>query len=96
MCKCTSFGSQDRASGCSICFVNCIEAKLRQVSINSGFGGIHGAILTLVAKCLGSGRWIDDVRPQTDAELVDASVYAAGESKICRASCEPCSGSMKP
>jgi nuclear pore complex protein Nup205 len=51
-----------------------------QVSIHSGFGGIHGAILALNAKCLGSGRLIDDVRPQTDAELLDASVYATGES----------------
>ena len=82
MCKRTSLGPQDRASECPVRIANCTEAKLMQVSINSGFGGIHGAILTLAAKCLGSGRWMDDVRPQTDAELLDASVYAAGESKI--------------
>lgn len=62
------------------------EAKIGQVS-HSGFGGIHGAVLALVAKCLGSGRWIDDVRPQTDAELVDASVYGAGEFKISHDVC---------
>lgn len=52
-----------------------------QASINSGFGGIHGAILTLAAKCLASGRWVDDVRPQSDSELLDASAYAPGELK---------------
>ena len=58
------------------------EAHLKQVSINSGFGGIHGAILTLAARCLRSGRWIDDVRPQTDTEMLDASVYPAGGSRF--------------
>jgi len=52
--------------------------KTELMSIHTGFGGIHGAILTLIAKCLGSGQWVDDVRPQTDTELLDASVYATG------------------
>lgn len=47
--------------------------------MHSGYGGIHGAVLSLAAKCLGSGRWVDDVRPQTDTEILNASVYAPGE-----------------
>jgi nuclear pore complex protein Nup205 len=51
------------------------------VSINSGFGGVHAAILNLAAKYLGS-QWIEDVKPQTDAEMLDANVYPAGGSNI--------------
>ncbi|KII84114.1 hypothetical protein PLICRDRAFT_702060 [Plicaturopsis crispa FD-325 SS-3] len=47
-------------------------------STTTGFGGVHGAILSLSTKCLGSGRWTQSVQPQTDAEILDASVYASG------------------
>lgn len=47
-----------------------------QLSVNSGFGGIHGAILSLSTRCLGSGRWIQSVKPLTDTEVLNASIYA--------------------
>ena len=50
-----------------------------QISTNSGFGGIHGTILNLATRCLSSGRWTRSVKPQTDAEVLDASVYASGK-----------------
>ncbi|OBZ74918.1 hypothetical protein A0H81_05368, partial [Grifola frondosa] len=43
---------------------------------HSGFGSLHGAISGLAAKCLGDRHWLDGVKPQTDAELQDASVFA--------------------
>ena len=46
--------------------------------MNTGFGGIHGAILGLAARCLGNGRWSQSVRPQTDSEIALASVFAPG------------------
>lgn len=53
--------------------------NIQQVSVNSGFGSIHSAILTLAAKCLSAGQGIYDVRPQTDAELLNASSVAPGK-----------------
>ncbi|KAL1938972.1 hypothetical protein VTO73DRAFT_11125 [Trametes versicolor] len=40
---------------------------------NSGFGTLHGAISGLAARCLGDPHWTESVKPQTDAELADAS-----------------------
>ena len=48
--------------------------------MNTGFGGIHGAILGLAARCLGNGRWSQSVRPQTDSEVLLASVFAPGHA----------------
>jgi len=47
-------------------------------TMNTGFGGVHGAILGLAARCLGNGRWSQCVRPQTDSEIALASVFAPG------------------
>ncbi|KAH9929472.1 nucleoporin Nup186/Nup192/Nup205 [Fomitopsis serialis] len=41
---------------------------------SSGFGGIHAAISGLATRCLGNGHWSEAVRPQSDAELVDAGI----------------------
>ncbi|KAG8215255.1 hypothetical protein J3R82DRAFT_8809, partial [Butyriboletus roseoflavus] len=49
-----------------------------QLTMNTGFGGIHGAILGLAARCLGNGRWSQSVRPQTDSEIALAGVFAPG------------------
>ncbi|KAJ7777509.1 nucleoporin Nup186/Nup192/Nup205 [Mycena maculata] len=52
--------------------------KSELLSPHSGFGAIHAAVLALATKSLGSVRWLADVAPQTDAELLDASVLALG------------------
>ena len=54
------------------------KLTLFQMTMNTGFGGIHGAILGLAAQCLGNGRWSQSVRPQTDSEIALASVFAPG------------------
>ncbi|KAF8121262.1 hypothetical protein EV363DRAFT_1568864 [Boletus edulis] len=46
--------------------------------MNTGFGGIHGAILGLAAWCLGNGRCSQSVRPQTDSEIALASMFPPG------------------
>lgn len=46
--------------------------------MNTGFGGIHGAILGLAARCLGYGQWSQSVRPQTDSEIALAGLFAPG------------------
>ncbi|KAI0351635.1 hypothetical protein OH77DRAFT_1429461 [Trametes cingulata] len=43
---------------------------------NSGFGTLHGAISSLAARCLGDRHWTESVKPQTDAELADASAQS--------------------
>ncbi|EMD35026.1 hypothetical protein CERSUDRAFT_125016 [Gelatoporia subvermispora B] len=45
---------------------------------NSGFGGIHAAILSLAARCLSNRHWSDIVKPHTEAELIDAETNAPG------------------
>jgi nuclear pore complex protein Nup205 len=52
--------------------------KSELMSTNSGFGGIHGAVLGLAARCLGNRSWSQAVKPQTDAEVLRASVFASG------------------
>ncbi|THH18242.1 hypothetical protein EW146_g2707 [Bondarzewia mesenterica] len=52
--------------------------KSELVSGNIGFGTIHVAVLSLAARCLRSGSWSQNVRPQTDAEMVDASMLVSG------------------
>ncbi|PCH43029.1 hypothetical protein WOLCODRAFT_121398 [Wolfiporia cocos MD-104 SS10] len=45
---------------------------------NSGFGGIHLAILALAARCVGNRHWSDKVQPQTSVEFTDASIASQG------------------
>nr|GAT46575.1 predicted protein [Mycena chlorophos] len=52
--------------------------KAELSSPHSGFGAIHGAVLALATKCLASGRWLADISPQTDVEMLSASVLAIG------------------
>ncbi|KAF7345118.1 hypothetical protein MVEN_01675900 [Mycena venus] len=52
--------------------------KSELLSPHSGFGAIHAAVLALATKSLGSGRWLAAVQPQTDAEMLSASVFALG------------------
>ncbi|KAJ7041203.1 nucleoporin Nup186/Nup192/Nup205 [Mycena alexandri] len=52
--------------------------KSELLSPHSGFGAIHAAVLALATKSLGSGRWLAAVTPQTDAEMLSASVFALG------------------
>ncbi|KAI6142345.1 nucleoporin Nup186/Nup192/Nup205 [Pisolithus tinctorius] len=55
--------------------------KSELASMNTGFGGIHGAILGLAARCLGNENWSAFVKPQTDTEVLHASVLAPGRSE---------------
>ncbi|KAI6038837.1 nucleoporin Nup186/Nup192/Nup205 [Pisolithus marmoratus] len=55
--------------------------KSELASMNTGFGGIHGAILGLAARCLGNENWSTFVKPQTDTEVLHASVLAPGQSE---------------
>ncbi|KAJ6619045.1 nucleoporin Nup186/Nup192/Nup205 [Mycena sp. CBHHK59/15] len=50
--------------------------KSELLSPHSGFGAIHAAILSLSTKCLANGRWLAGIKPQTDAEVLSASVFA--------------------
>ncbi|KAJ7058139.1 nucleoporin Nup186/Nup192/Nup205 [Mycena amicta] len=52
--------------------------KAELSSPHSGFGALHAAVLALATKCLGSGRWLADISPQTDAEMLSSSVLAIG------------------
>ncbi|KAJ7145837.1 nucleoporin Nup186/Nup192/Nup205 [Mycena epipterygia] len=52
--------------------------KSELLSPHSGFGAIHAAVLALATKSLGTGRWLAGVSPQTDAEMLSASVFALG------------------
>ncbi|KAJ7682921.1 nucleoporin Nup186/Nup192/Nup205 [Mycena rosella] len=52
--------------------------KSELLSPHSGFGAIHAAVLALATQSLGTGRWLADVSPQTDAEMLSASVFALG------------------
>ena len=45
---------------------------------SSGFGALHGAISSLAAKVLSDRHWTEAVKPQTDAELADASTQSLG------------------
>ncbi|KAI5985097.1 nucleoporin Nup186/Nup192/Nup205 [Pisolithus albus] len=56
-------------------------SKTELASMNTGFGGIHGAILGLAARCLGNESWSTFVKPQTDTEVLHASVLAPGQSE---------------
>lgn len=47
--------------------------------MNTGFGGIHGAILGLAARCLGDESWSQFVKPQTEGENLQASVLVPGD-----------------
>lgn len=54
------------------------DEDVLKMSANSGFGGIHEAVLGLAARCLGNRNWSQAVKPQTDAEALRASVFAPG------------------
>ncbi|KAM5532668.1 hypothetical protein V8D89_013637 [Ganoderma adspersum] len=43
---------------------------------SSGFGALHSAISSLAANCLRDRHWTEIVKPQTDAELADASLQS--------------------
>lgn len=58
---------------CQIPSTDCLQLS------NSGFGGIHAAISSLAARCLGNRHWSEGVKPQTDAELLDAGLPAPGK-----------------
>ena len=53
-----------------------------QLSINSGFGAIHAAILNLATRCLG-GRCFAHIVPQSDAEVQRANNHAFGAYLVC-------------
>lgn len=46
--------------------------------MNTGFGGVHGAILGLAARCLGQENWSRFVKPQTNSEVLDAGIFTPG------------------
>jgi nuclear pore complex protein Nup205 len=52
--------------------------KSELLSPNSGFGAIHAVILSLSTRCLGHGNLLESVRPQSDAEALDATTFASG------------------
>ncbi|KAJ7584798.1 nucleoporin Nup186/Nup192/Nup205 [Mycena floridula] len=52
--------------------------KVELASTNSGFGAIHAAILGVAARCLGNDKWLDNVRPYTDPEVLNAGIRGAG------------------
>ncbi|KAJ7620549.1 nucleoporin Nup186/Nup192/Nup205 [Mycena polygramma] len=52
--------------------------KSELLSPHSGFGAIHAAVLSIATKSIGSGSWLAAVTPQTDAEMLSASVFALG------------------
>ncbi|KAG2127910.1 uncharacterized protein EDB93DRAFT_1256835 [Suillus bovinus] len=58
-------------------FLLTLVPKLELMSTNSGFSGIHGAVLGLAARCLGNRSWSQAVKPQTDAEVLRASLFAS-------------------
>ncbi|KAH9922299.1 nucleoporin Nup186/Nup192/Nup205 [Epithele typhae] len=43
---------------------------------SSGFGTLHGAIMALAATCMTDSYWSERVKPQTDAEIVDAQTQS--------------------
>lgn len=49
-----------------------------QSSSNSGFGGIHVAVLSLATRTLNVHHWTRRMEPQTDAEMLEASAYTSG------------------
>ena len=53
-----------------------------QLSVNSGFGAIHAAILNLATRCLG-GSCFAHIVPQSDAEVQRANSHAFGAYFSC-------------
>ncbi|EGO28547.1 hypothetical protein SERLADRAFT_413403 [Serpula lacrymans var. lacrymans S7.9] len=51
------------------------------LSVNSGFGGIHGAILSFAARYFGFGQETKKVKPHTDVEVLQASIHAPGRTR---------------
>jgi len=67
---------------CSVAIPSVSKSEL--ASGNSGYGGIHAAMLSLAARCVGSNQWSHKVRPQTDSEKLDASSRVPGPGGACR------------
>ncbi|KAH9064457.1 nucleoporin Nup186/Nup192/Nup205 [Lactarius vividus] len=66
---------------CSVVYPSAPKSEL--ASGNSGYGGIHAAILGLAARCFGTTRWLQNVCPQTDSERLDANSTAPGHGGAC-------------
>lgn len=49
-----------------------------KASANAAYGLIHSSILSLAVRCLGRERWLRQIKPVTDAEVLSASVAAPG------------------
>ncbi|KAJ4481027.1 nucleoporin Nup186/Nup192/Nup205 [Lentinula aciculospora] len=54
-----------------------LVARSELASTHSGFGAINAAILGLSTKFLGRGTWTDAIKPQTDKEILRASILAS-------------------
>ena len=48
------------------------------MNINSGFGGLHNAILGLTARILGNSSWTQYVRPADETEQIESQTRASG------------------
>ncbi|KAH9976638.1 nucleoporin Nup186/Nup192/Nup205 [Lactifluus volemus] len=66
---------------CSVIYPSVPKSEL--ASGNSGYGGVHTAILSLAARCLGTSQWWSrKVRPQTESERLDADRPAPGHAGL--------------
>jgi len=69
--------------GCLAFFLVCqLMVYASQLSITSGFGAIHAAILNLATRCLG-GSCFAHIVPQSDAEVQRANSHAFGAYLAC-------------
>jgi hypothetical protein len=64
----------------TIRMLNAYPLNTVQSSTVSGLGSVHAAILGLAARCLGSQRWVKELRPQSEAEMKDATTVAPGNT----------------
>ncbi|KAI0270638.1 nucleoporin Nup186/Nup192/Nup205 [Gloeopeniophorella convolvens] len=67
---------------CSVIYP--LAPKSELASGNSGYGGVHTAILSLAARCFGSSQWSQKVRPQTETERLEASSTAPGYGGVTK------------
>ena len=58
----------------------------RQFATNSGFGGIHNAVLAMSSRILGSTKWANAIQPSDESEQNDAGTRAHGKTSISRCS----------
>lgn len=45
---------------------------------NSGFGGLHNAVLGLAARTIGSSKWIESIRPSDETEVSESETRLPG------------------